>query len=64
LLCVPLLSLLVWRAFIMISGGDKPFVDREYLKVFLRIIDAITVLLLWLWLLYGIYRHVEVTDDE
>lgn len=55
-LVFPIVTYILWQALILITLGERPLVNRDDIIHLLRLLNLLTVLLLWRGLLLFLYE--------
>lgn len=56
------ITFVIWRSLLTISAGESPIIQRADLAGWIRLLDVMTVSLLWLWLVITLKNRVTISD--
>lgn len=54
----------IWRALLTISAGANPIIKRSDLAGWIRLLDVMTVSLLWIWLIITLKGKIIICEHE
>lgn len=58
------ITFVLWRALLTISAGEHPIIERSDMAGLIRLLDVITVVLLWIWLIITLKKRVVIDDPS